>query len=81
VPRAAPVRRQTVPPILKAIAERMRLARDSAGLTQEEASHRAKIGVKRWQVLEAGEANFTIRTLVRVANALGVSVWSLLEKP
>lgn len=67
--------------ILSAIGANIRRAREAAGLTQEEAAHRARIDYKRWQRVEAGAVNCTIRTLVRVADALSVSVWDLLRGP
>jgi transcriptional regulator with XRE-family HTH domain len=56
----------------------MRRARRRAALTQEAAANAAGIDVKRWQRLEAGTVNATVRTLVAVASALGVSFWKLV---
>jgi len=33
---------------------------------------------KRWQRLEGGKVNATVRTLSRVAEALGLSFWELV---
>jgi transcriptional regulator with XRE-family HTH domain len=73
-----PPKRQNVTRVLRDIGARVREARHAASLTQEEAADRAGIGLKRWQVLEYGSANVTVRTLVRVANALGVSFVDLV---
>jgi hypothetical protein len=34
---------------------------------------------KRWQRLEGGSVNATLRTLLRVAEALDTNVWTMLE--
>lgn len=49
-----------------------------AKLTQEAAASRADIDYKRWQALEIGQVNATLRTLARVAAALEIDVWELL---
>ena len=63
--------------ILAEIGTRIARARRTAKLTQEDAAHLARIDYKRWQRLEAGDVNATVRTLVRVADALGVEFWAL----
>jgi transcriptional regulator with XRE-family HTH domain len=50
----------------------------AAGLTQEVAASDAGIDYKRYQRLEAGTVNATMRTLARVAEALGTDLWSML---
>jgi transcriptional regulator with XRE-family HTH domain len=65
---------------MREIATRIRAARTSAGLSQEEAASRAGIGYKRWQEIEGGAANPTIRTLDRIATTLGVEIWNILRK-
>ena len=42
--------------VLRQIGVRIRAAREAAGLTQEDAAHRAGIDYKRWQRLEAGQS-------------------------
>jgi DNA-binding XRE family transcriptional regulator len=64
--------------VLREAGERIRRARVRAKLTQETAASRANIDYKRWQALETGRANPTLRTLVRVATALEIDVWELL---
>lgn len=49
-------------------------------MTQEEAAARARIDYKRYQRLEAGSVNATIRTLARVAEALGTDLWTMLGR-
>jgi transcriptional regulator with XRE-family HTH domain len=57
----------------------IRAARVEAGLSQEEAATRARIDYKRWQRLEQGTVNATVRTLARVAEALSTDFWTLLH--
>lgn len=57
----------------------MRAARLRAELTQERAAAEAGIGYKRYQRIEAGEVNLTLRTLHRLARALRVEPWQLLS--
>ncbi|MBI4700813.1 MAG: helix-turn-helix transcriptional regulator [Deltaproteobacteria bacterium] len=47
-------------------------------MTQEAAAAAAGIDYKRWQRIEQGAVNPTVRTLVRVAAALGTNLWALL---
>lgn len=64
---------------LKALGRRIKAAREAASLTQEQAAHIAGIDLKRWQRLEAGAVNATVRTLVRVSQATGTTVWALFR--
>jgi transcriptional regulator with XRE-family HTH domain len=63
------------------IGQRIREARERAALTQEDAAAAAGIDYKRWQRLELGQVNATVKTLHRVAEALGTDFWSLLAPP
>lgn len=60
------------------IGQRIQVARLASGLTQEVAADLAGIDVKRWQRLEAGQVNATVKTLWRVAEATGVDVSALI---
>lgn len=64
--------------VQRELGRRVRAAREAARLTQEEAAAAASIDYKRWQRLEQGTVNATVRTLVRVADALGASFWDLV---
>ncbi len=64
--------------VLKELGSRIQALRLAGGLTQEQAAARSRIDHKRWQKLEAGQANPTVRTLVRVADAIGVPFWQLM---
>lgn len=56
-----------------------RRLREHAGLTLEEASHRAGLHWRHWQKIESGEVNLTLASLARVADALAVEAAQLLE--
>lgn len=67
--------------ILEDLGQRVRSARLRARLTQENAAAEAKIDWRRWQRIEEGTANVTVKTLVRVAAALGIDFWQLISEP
>ncbi len=77
-PSARAVRRTGDIDVRREVGERIRRARVAAGLTQEDAADSAGVDWRRWQRLEAGRVNATIRTLVRVSGALGLTFWALL---
>jgi transcriptional regulator with XRE-family HTH domain len=64
--------------ILVQLGRRIRVAREAARLTQEDAASRVRMDYKRWQKLEAGAVNPTFQTLHRIALGLGTTVWKLL---
>lgn len=78
--RTPPIRRQVFERIVREVGRRIRDARLAAGLSQEEAAHRAGVGYKRWQDIERGRAGPTLRSLWRISNALGISIWDLMSK-
>ena len=49
-------------------------------MTQEQAAATSGIDYKRWQRLELGQVNATVRTLHRVAEALGTDFWKLVRE-
>lgn len=63
---------------VRALAERVRTLRLARGLTQWAIAERG-LSYKYYQRIESGRVNVTIRTLVRVARALGVSVQELFR--
>jgi transcriptional regulator with XRE-family HTH domain len=65
---------------MRAIGAHIRRARLAAGLSQEDAAARSGVGYKRWQEIEGGSANPTIRTLDRIATTLGVEIWNIMRK-
>jgi transcriptional regulator with XRE-family HTH domain len=60
------------------LAVQVRALRTEQGLTLKVASERGGICWRHWQKIEAGEENITLRTLARVALALGKSPAELL---
>ena len=65
--------------MLQEAGRRIASLRKGLGLTQEEAADRAGIDYKRWQRLEGGSVNATLRTLLRVSEALDVNIWTMLQ--
>jgi transcriptional regulator with XRE-family HTH domain len=63
--------------ILRELGLRIQRARVTGGLTQEQAASDSGIDYKRWQRLEEGSVNPTVKTLHRVASALDVPFWDL----
>ena len=65
--------------ILRELGLRIQRARVTARLTQEQAASDSGIDYKRWQRLEEGSVNPTVKTLHRVAAALDVPFWDLFS--
>lgn len=63
------------------VARRIAEVRVGLGLTQEAVAERLGISLKGVQRIEQGRQNLTLRTLVRVAQVLGVQVIALFEAP
>jgi transcriptional regulator with XRE-family HTH domain len=61
------------------LAQSIRRRRRQLGLTQEEAAGASDIAPRHYQKLEAGELNVTLRTLVKIGEALHVSLAELLQ--
>lgn len=72
--------RQSAAAVSKAIG-RIAELRESCDWTQQEFADRLDVSVKYAQRLESGSENLRIDTLVHIANALGVKVAALFEKP
>jgi transcriptional regulator with XRE-family HTH domain len=64
----------------RALAANATRLREQAGWTQQQAAESMGIDVKHLQKLEYGDLNPSLRTLVRVATAFGVTVGRLLAK-
>ncbi len=69
----------SVDQIQRIIGEKLKELRLAAGMTQEEAAQAAQIDYKRWQRLESGEVNATLKTLVRATEAVGSTIWVLFK--
>jgi transcriptional regulator with XRE-family HTH domain len=65
------------PRLLNKLARVVRRHRLDAGLTQEEASHRAGISVRHYQSLEAGNLNASIVVVAAVAHVLKINLGEL----
>jgi XRE family transcriptional regulator, regulator of sulfur utilization len=63
------------------LAANVRRLRTAAPLTIKQAAGRAEVHWRHWQKIEAAENNATLATLIRVAEALNVTVAELLEAP
>ena len=55
-----------------AFSRNVKAAREAAGLTQEDAAHAAGLDVAQYRKVENGQTNASIRTVARVASALGL---------
>lgn len=64
--------------IQQQIALRLALARDIAGLTQQELSARSGVGRTYIAMLETGRSDLPCATLIQLARALGVKPAKLL---
>ena len=78
--------RQAVPSpdvdqVLMLVARRIAELREAHGLTQEEVAAKMGTAVKNYQRIESGGQNLTVRTLVRIAFAIGVPPASLWDPP
>jgi transcriptional regulator with XRE-family HTH domain len=74
----APVVEAEIARVQRKIGEAVARHRSLRSLTQEAAAERAGLDVRYWQRIEAGSVNVTVRTLVRVALAIGASVCDLV---
>lgn len=65
--------------IQEMVGQRVRELRNNQGITQEALAELAGLHYSHIQRLEAGRANPTLDSLIRVSNALGVSPSQLLD--
>jgi transcriptional regulator with XRE-family HTH domain len=66
---------------LKDVGRRIAELRRDRGWTQEALAERLGLQANNLQRVELGMQNLTVRSLVRLANGLGVSLASLFEAP
>ena len=64
---------------LKTFARNLRMARKEQGLTQERLADLSEMNLVHYGRIERAETEPGIRTVVRIANALGVPVSALVE--
>jgi transcriptional regulator with XRE-family HTH domain len=72
--------RQNPDSAIRAIGRRIADLRRERGFTQEQFAEKVGVSEKYLQRVESG-ANLSIRSLVRFANALGVPLQALVERP
>lgn len=63
------------------LGERIRALRKSAGLTQEQLAEKVNVSVNFIGNAERGESAASVKTLRRIAKALGVSLKELFDFP
>ena len=68
-----------LPEICKVLGERLRSLRKEAGLTQEELAERAELSFKYYAEVERGLRNPSLRSMEKIANALGVGMDDLFR--
>ena len=66
---------------IKDIGRRIAEIRRERGWTQEQGAERLGLQTNNLQRIELGMQNLTVRSLVRLANGLGVGLASLCEAP
>ncbi|MEL0256038.1 MAG: helix-turn-helix transcriptional regulator, partial [Pontimonas sp.] len=62
------------------VGERIRLARESAGISVRELARRIDVSASHVSQVERGLASFSVRALYSVVNILGISMDSLFEE-
>ncbi len=67
--------------LLDDVGRRIGELRERAGLTQAQVAEAVAMSVTNYQRIEAGTQNLTLRTMAKVARALGVGVVELLMPP
>ena len=67
--------------VLRDLGRRVAELRAARGLTQEQFAEEADITAQYLQRVEAGRENLTVRSLVRMASLLHVSITDLFAKP
>ncbi len=67
--------------IQRRLGRAVRSARLANSLTQEEIARRSGFGWRHIQKIEAGEVNATLRTICKLAAAVGVDPGALLSEP
>jgi transcriptional regulator with XRE-family HTH domain len=67
--------------VLRLIGRRVAELRIAHELTQEQLAERAEVSARYIQRVEAGTENLTVRTLIKMSNALRISFAELLVAP
>jgi len=61
------------------LGKRVRALREAAGLTQEQAAHEARITTKHVVMIEKGQTNASVASLLGLARAFGVKAGAFFE--
>lgn len=61
-------------PVLVALGETIRSLRKAQGISQEELAHRSQVDRAYMSSIERGTQNPGVMTIIRIADAMGVSV-------
>ena len=78
--RSGPRRSEDLGPALVRLGRRVRSLRTDRGLTQAKLAEVAELDEKHLQVIERGETNVTVSTLLALAKALEVSLSEMFEE-
>jgi ribosome-binding protein aMBF1 (putative translation factor) len=65
--------------ILDELGWRIRHAREQKRVSLESAATKARMVAGRWRHIEAGHVSPTFNQLIDMADALGITVWQLLQ--
>lgn len=68
-----------MPEPLEILTANLKAARIARGLSQEAAADAAGMDQSQWWKIESGQVDPSVKTLARVATAVGVSVSDLLR--
>lgn len=67
--------------VIQQVARRIAELRQGRGMTQQDLAQKLEAAYQNVQRIERGEQNLTIRTMARLANALGVRIVDLFAPP
>jgi UDP-N-acetylglucosamine 1-carboxyvinyltransferase len=67
--------------VLQELGKRLAAARKALKLTQEQLAEQLEISPGYLRRVEAGRENLTVETITKLAAAVGLSAWKLLETP
>jgi len=63
--------------ILESLGKKIQVVREKRGLTQEALGDRAGLNAKYISSVERGQKNATIKTLIKIADGLGVELYEM----
>ena len=73
------VKRTPKSPLRDVFAKNVRLARSEKGLSQEKLALEAGVNRTYLSAVERSEQNISLDNIYRIANALGIPAWKLLQ--